>query len=207
MGLTTSLVMMGVSTALAAVGSYTSSQQQKSQLEYQNQVASNEAIVANQNADIAEEQGRQEARTGYENKLKKRQEVAGVVGSQRAIQSASGVMLDTGSFMDLQLDTVEKGEIDASIMEQAGFDNQYKYGVQAQNFRTQASSLESQSHYLGNSAGSINPFLSAGTSIVGSAANMGMSYEMMTKGANVDNSAKKKTSSSGIFTPSPNWGI
>lgn len=183
MGLTTSMVMMGIGTALGAVGSYTSSQQQKSQLEYQSQVASNEAIVATQNAEIADEQGRQEARTGYENKLKKRQEVAGVVGSQRAIQSASGVMLDTGSFMDLQLDTVEKGEIDALQMQQVGIDNQYKYNVQAQNLKTQASSLESQSHYLGNSAGSINPFLSAGTSLIGGAANMGMSYGIMTKGA------------------------
>lgn len=181
MGFTTSMVMMGIGTALGAVGSYTSSQQQKSQLDYQSQVASNEAIVARQNADIAEEQGRQEARTGYENKLKKRQEVAGVVGSQRAIQSASGAILDTGSFMDLQLDTVEKGEIDALTMEQVGYDNQYKYDVQAQNFRTQATSLDSQSHYLQSSAGSINPFLSAGTSLIGGAANMGMNYEMMTK--------------------------
>lgn len=181
MGITTSMVMMGIGTALGAVGSYTSSQQQKSQMEYQSQVAENEAVVARQNADIADEQGRQESRTGYENKLKKRQEVAGVVGSQRAIQSASGAVLDTGSFMDLQLDTVEKGEVDALALQQAGFDNQYQYDVQAQNLRTQASSLESQSHYLASSAGSINPFLSAGTSLIGGVANMGMNYEIMTK--------------------------
>ena len=75
-----SLGLMATSLVVGAVGSVYQNQAAKAQA----QQAQANADVANQNAKLAEEEARQSRREGFENKLKKRQEVAGIIGSQRA---------------------------------------------------------------------------------------------------------------------------
>lgn len=102
-----SAVMAGVGllgTAVSSVGAYQQAQQQKSAAEYQ-------AAVAQQNQGLAQEQARAQRKEGYEGMIRKRQEVAGLIGAQRAVAGASGAQVDQGSFLDLNLDTVEKGEM------------------------------------------------------------------------------------------------
>lgn len=176
-----STAIMAVSAAVSAIGAYTSAAQSQATAEYQSDVEANNAQIAKNNAQVTFEQGRSEAKTGYENKLLKRQEVAQIVGQQRAQQGASGAMVDTGSLLDLNLDTVELGERDALKMEQAGYDAQYQYDVQGYNYLNQTGAYEAEADMYSSSANSINPWLSAGTSLIGSVASNYSSFSSMTK--------------------------
>ena len=117
MAFTSSIVAL-VGTGLSTVGAYQQAKAQKSQAEYN-------AAIATKNQELAEEQAAAQRREGYENMVKKRQEVAGVIASQRAAMGASGAQVDRGSFLDLELDTAEKGEIDALALYQRGLDAAY----------------------------------------------------------------------------------
>lgn len=198
MAITSSVVSLGLSAVSAGVGAYSAyssaqaqnkaQAQQAQQVQQQNMYnslnESRNADTALKNAELATLAGRAAAREGHENKLKKRQEVAGIVGSQRAAQGASGAIIDTGSFLDVNLDTVEKGEIDALALEQEGFDIQYQRDMEAYNFTKQAeiSMLNSAQYATSSSSGSYtNPLLSGAASLIGSAANIGSNYYRMTR--------------------------
>ena len=108
-------------------------------------------------------------REGYENMVKKRQEVAGVIASQRAAMGASGAQVDRGSFLDLELDTAEKGEIDALALYQRGLDAAYNTEVQGWNYGQQAKAYESQ-------ADNINPGWAAAGTAIGGLSAIGSNY-------------------------------
>lgn len=179
---TIALVTGLVGTAASAYGSYQSAQAQQQQAAYQSKMAAYNAQVAEKNAQLAEEQGRQAKKEGYENKLKKRQEVAGVIGAQRAAQGASGGVVDVGSNLDVNLDTTEKGEIDALKLEQQGLDADYQQRLQAWNYRAQGAASSSASKQYSQVAGGINPWVNAGSTLLGGLANVGNNYYTMTKG-------------------------
>ena len=145
----TAMAIIGMGSALAsgAMGAISASQQadaQKAQAEYQADMANYNAKVAEGNAKMAEQEGKDAKKAAYEQSLENRQQAAQIVGSQRAKQAASGVQVDTGSALDLNLDTVEKGELDAFNIAQAGEAQAYNKNVEAWNYRNQASGLESQ---------------------------------------------------------------
>lgn len=175
----------------SAYGAYQSSQAQQQQADYQSKMAARNAQIAEQNAQLAEEQGRQAKKEGYENKLKKRQEVAGVIGAQRAAQGASGAVVDVGGNLDLNLDTAESGEIDALKLEQQGLDADYQKRLEAWNYREQGAAQSSAAKQYSSVAGGINPWMSAGSTLVGGLANVGGNYYNMTKGIKPDTALKE----------------
>lgn len=168
-----SLGLMATSLVVGAVGSVYQNSVASAQARAQSQQAQDNADIANQNAKLAEEEARQARREGYENKLKKRQEVAGIIGEQRAAQGASGALVDSGSFMDLSLDTVDKGEADAIKMEQQGFDTAYQKELEAYNYRNQANQYQAQAIDYKRSA---NNKWSTGLTILGQAAKVGSNW-------------------------------
>lgn len=168
-----SLGLMATSLVVSAVGSIYQNQAAKAQANAQAQQAQANADIANQNAKLAEEEARQSRREGYENKLKKRQEVAGIIGAQRAAQGASGALVDAGSFMDTTLDTIDKGESDALKMEQQGYDAAYQKELEAYNYRNQAGQLQQQAADYRASA---NDKWGTGLTILGSVAQAGSNW-------------------------------
>lgn len=172
--MTGSTALLYASLAASALGAVTSTVAGLRQADEQSKQAQANADVANQNAKLAEEEARQSRREGFENKLKKRQEVAGIIGSQRAAQGASGALVDSGSFMDLELDTVDKGEADALAFEKAGYDNAYTKDLEAYNYKNQALNFENQARQAKSSKKGI--LLSGGMTLLGSAAQAGSNW-------------------------------
>ncbi len=134
MGFETATWLLLGSIAAGTAGSVVSTVAGLNQADAQSKAAEQNAQVARQNAALAEEEARQARREGHENKLKKRQEVAGLIGTQRAQQGASGALADSGSFMDTILDTVDKGEADAMALERQGMDIAYSKDMEAWNY-------------------------------------------------------------------------
>ncbi len=172
------MIGMAIASVAMSVASATSSAlAQKEQAKQQSKIAQYNADIANVNAEIATEAGRQEAREGYENAIKKRQEVAGIIGKQRAAGGASGAQVDTGSLLDVNLDTAEKGANDATALEQAGLDGQYQYDLQAWNHKQEADSYQAQADSLkkaGNDWSGV--LLAASGSLISSGSNAYMNY-------------------------------
>lgn len=168
-----SLTLGAIGLAASAFGTVSSTIAANRQAEAQARQAEANADTANRNAKLAEEDARQARREGYENKLKKRQEVAGLIGTQRAQQGASGALADSGSFMDTILDSVDKGEADAMKMEQQGFDSAYQKDLEAYNYKNQANQLQAQARDYRNSKAS---GLTAGLTLLGSAASAGSNW-------------------------------
>lgn len=168
-----SLGLMATSLVVGAVGSVYQNSVASAQARAQSEQAQANADIANQNAKLAEDEARLARREGYENKIKKRQEIAGIIGAQRAVQGASGALVDSGSFMDTTLDTVDKGEADAIKMEQQGYDTAYQKELEAYNYRNQANQYSAQAVDYKRSAGSK---WGTGLSILGSVAQAGSNW-------------------------------
>lgn len=165
----------GIASLLTTVaGTAISTVAQINQAEAQSRQAEANADAALQNAKLAEEEAQQKRREGYENKLKKRQEVTGIISSQRAAQGASGALVDSGSFMDTMLDTVDKGEADALKLEQQGFDAAYQKDLEAYNYKNQAAQYRQQASDLQSSK--TGALATGGLSILGSAAQFGSNW-------------------------------
>lgn len=121
-GIIGSLAATGVSMA----GQAQQAQAQQAQAEYQSKVAA-------RNQELAQEQAKAARKEGYDASVRKRQEVAGIIGSQRAVAGASGATVDNGGFLDLNLDTAEKGEMDALALYQQGLDKARNLEIQGWN--------------------------------------------------------------------------
>jgi len=148
---TTAAVITAVSMAASLAGTVMSSmaQQQAQQRQQQlakQQAAQQEAVnryqqqIAERNRDLAAEQARAARKEGYDAATRKRQQVSAIIGAQRARQGASGIGVDTGSALDLNLDTAEKGEIDALALQQQGLDKARNLEIQAWNSNAKAQS-------------------------------------------------------------------
>lgn len=158
-----SLVLGAVSTVAGmAAASEQQAQQQRAQ-KYQARVAQAnadyEAAIAQKNQDMAEEQARAQRKEGYDAATQKRLEAAQLVAKQRAKQAGSGTVVDYGSNLDLNLDTTEKGEMDALAEYQKGLNAAYNTEIQAWNlgqkadaYRAAASNIMNQPSTTGSSA-------------------------------------------------------
>lgn len=173
-------VMSVIGAATSAVGAIQSGQAQQRQAEFQGKMAARNAQIADQNARLAQEEGREAKKVGYENAVKKRQEAAMIVGAQRAAQGAAGVQVDAGSALDLNLDTVEKGEIDALALLEQGQREDYMKRVDAWNMQEQASGMRLQSSMHKTQAGDSSYLFAAGGSLLSGLADAGSNYYKMT---------------------------
>ena len=152
---TAAAITAAVALAGAVAGTASALQQsanQQAQNDYQSRLASRTAQVAEQNAQVAEDAARAERRQGYEDAVKKRQEAARIIGSQRAEAGASGATVDVGSTLDRNLDTAEKGELDALSLRQQAENNASNQDVRAWALRNQATDAQLQSQYSNSRA-------------------------------------------------------
>jgi len=121
----TTLVMVGMaaSAAMTAVSSIQQGQAAKAAGDYKNAVARNNATLAQRRADDARQRGEIA-------EDEKRKETALMIANQRAVLAANGIVVDTGSALDITTDTAEVGEVDALTL-RANFERE-ALGFEAQ---------------------------------------------------------------------------
>lgn len=155
MALTASII--GIVGSLAGTGMSMVAQQKQAQ--QQRAVAEYQSKVAEQNQELAQEQASAARKEGYDASVQKRQEAARIIGAQRAAAGASGAQVDTGSFLDLNMDTAEKGEMDALALYQQGLDKARNHEIQGWNSGEQARSYAWQADRLDPTAGMLGTAL------------------------------------------------
>ena len=104
---------------------------QNAQMEYNAQVAENNAKNAQAEADYARAQG-------WRNANEKRRETALLIGAQRAKMGASGAVAGSGSFLDMEMNTREQGELDAMALAQEGDMAAWRAELQRNNYLSSA---------------------------------------------------------------------
>lgn len=127
-------------------------QQQKASAEYS-------AEVAQRNQDMATEQAASVKRQGYDAAQTQRLKAAGIIGTQRAIAGASGITVDTGSNLDLTMETAEKGELDALAIQQQSLDKAHNLQIQGWNSGQQAQAYAWQADSIDPTAGMVGTAL------------------------------------------------
>ncbi|MBX3502792.1 MAG: hypothetical protein KF889_25385 [Alphaproteobacteria bacterium] len=143
------------SAVIGAVGTIMQGQAASQQAAYQAQVARNNQIIAERNAQDAEKRGDIE-----EDRMRRR--AALILGSQRAGLAGQGSVLDEGSPLDIQMDTAGLGEMDALTVRSNFQREAYGHRVQGMNYDAAARLADSRTSTLGS-------WLSAGGSILGGA--------------------------------------
>lgn len=155
--------MSGYASATAAVvalaGTAMSVSAQQQQAQQQRASAEYSAEVAQRNQDMAEEQAASVKRQGYDDAQRQRLKAAGMIGTQRAIAGASGITVDTGSNLDLTMETAEKGELDALAIQQQSLDKAHSLQIQGWNSGQQAAAYSWQAKNLDPTAGMIGTAL------------------------------------------------
>ena len=185
-----SIIAAAVGVVASAYGNYMSNMAQKSSLEAQSKMARYQAQVAEKNAELATDQGRQAKKEGWENKIKKRQEVAQTIATQRAQQGASGATVDVGSALDVNMDTAATGERDALALEQQGLNKDYQARMEAWNYQNQANASYANARYYSKMASGINPMFSAVATLATGMGQVGANYYAMTKNQNFGTTTK-----------------
>ena len=171
---TVAAISAAVALAGTALGAVRQEQARKGQARYQARLAERNAQLAEQNAQGAEEEARQNRREGHEQAVRKRQEAALLTGAQRARAGASGATADVGSHLDLTLDTVEKGELDALSLRQQGFDAAHRQELRAWALRNQAEEAALEAQY--RQGQSQTDYLGLGTTLLNGAARTGRNF-------------------------------
>ena len=140
------------STAMSMQAQQKQAAQQKASAEYQ-------ADIANKNQELAQEQAAAVKRQGYDEAQRQRLKAAGMIGTQRAIAGASGITVDTGSNLDLTMETAEKGELDALAIQQQALDKSHNLQIQGWNSGQQAAAYAWQADSIDPTAGMIGTAL------------------------------------------------
>lgn len=159
--------MMLAASAASAVGASNSAKAQKAGLDYQADVASN-------NAQIAEWQAQDAIRQGQDQEQQSRLRYATTKSTQRAALAANGVALDEGSAVDILTSTDYMNEMDASTI-------QANAARSAWGYRTQGTNYSDNSTALRAGAGAISSGSAAGLSLLGSAGQVSQSWYQYSK--------------------------
>ena len=118
------LVLSAAGTAASVIGQSNAATAQAGQANYLSQVARNNQIIAQRNADLATQQGDVQA-------TQKQQQTAQIIGAQRAALASQGGDVDSGSPLDIQGDTARAGFTDAATIKSNAALTAYGYEVQA----------------------------------------------------------------------------
>lgn len=190
MGAALAPIALGVTllgTAVSAYGQYQAAEAANKQAEYQSKVADNNAKTAEMEAQFAEQQGQRNAE-------QQRRRTAIMIGAQRARMGASGAVVDSGSFLDLTLDTAHQGELDAMALLNEG-------RMEAWRSRVQGTNYKAQGQLYGMSK--TNPFLAAGGTLLEGAGRAGMGYYNMTSGSGLGGGGTKTNWNNITAKPGP----
>ena len=161
------------SAATSAVGLGLSIMGTMQQTDAANKQAAYQAQVAANNAQAAENEAAYARAQGEKNYQAKRRETLQVVGAQRAAEGASGAVVDNGSFMDVSLDTVERGTYDALALLDEGNRAAWRAENQAINYTNQSQLY---------AASQKSALLPAAGSLLSGAGQIGANWYMMTNG-------------------------
>jgi hypothetical protein len=175
------------SMAFGAMGAYQQSASAKASMEYQSQVARNNAISA-------EYQAQDALKRGEVAEAEQRRRTSMMKGSQTARLAGNGIDISEGSALQILSDTDWMGEQDALTVR----DNASR---EAWAYRQQGSNAQSNSNMLRASADAQNPLLSGATSIMTNPATgvVADKWMKMAKGSGSNNA------SSGIKISSDPW--
>ncbi len=176
------LIMMGVSAAASAYTAHGEASAKNMQADYNAQVAQNNADISRQNGGYAQAQAARNA-------AGKRLETGQSVGRQRAKMGASGAVADSGSFMDVTMDTAAIGERDAVNMLHQG-------DVEAWRMENEARNYDAQKKLT--LAGKVDPGMAVAGSLLSSAVQMGTSYFNLKQYAGGGDSPRPDTKSTGV---------
>lgn len=162
-----SVALMAAGAGSSAVGSYYGAKSQKSNLQFQ-------ADIAEVNARIADLGARSEMLRGEREVQSSRLKTAQLKSSQRASLAANGVDLGEGSAVNILSTTDLMGELDADTIAANAVRSAWGYKTQASNARSEA--------IVGRgTAAGINPAGSAVTSLLGGSGQVASSWYSMNK--------------------------
>jgi hypothetical protein len=136
-----------------------------------NQAAEYNAQLMERNARIADMQAADATARGDVAEKQFRLQVSKLKGSQRSDFASSGVVVDTGSPLDVALDTTEQGELDALTIRHNASVEAWGYKNQAAESISQASLYRST--YRSASAAGATSLLTSTGQIAGQAATYG----------------------------------
>jgi hypothetical protein len=162
--------MMNATLAVSAVGVGMSAYGMYAQQQSANAMAEYQADVAERNAKVAEYEGQYALEASREKALQHRKRLNAFLGEQRAAQGASGVEVDSGSFLDVTLDTVEQGKMDELAILHEGDLAVWRSEVQADSYNAQADLARMNQS---------SPFLAGGTALMTGAGSLGRTYASM----------------------------
>lgn len=135
-------VALGVaSLALSAVGTAASYVQGQENIAAQERANAYNAQVAQNNATNAEYEAQYAREAAQRNAELERQQTVQLLGRQREAQARSGFVVDSGTFLDLNLDTVAQGNLNELAILHEGDREAYNADRRAQNFRDQSQFL------------------------------------------------------------------
>ncbi len=132
------MVAQGVGAVISAYGAYQQGQAYSAEAKFRAQVALNNKIIAEQNAEMALEEGRADIQ-------EERRKIAQRMGSQLAMLAAQGFQVGEGTSIEILADTAAVGELDVLRLEADAANR-------ARNFRIMAGGFEAEAQ-LGRLAG------------------------------------------------------
>jgi len=153
------------SIASSVVGGGLQMMGQMQQTKAANGQAQFQAAVARNNQIVAERQATDALQRGELAEKQHRLQVGKLIGRQRTVQAANGVLVDDGSALDTTAETAELGEFDALMIRSNSEREAYSHRVQASNFASDATLADSRSRQ-----GSGLGLLAGGLSMVGGVA-------------------------------------
>lgn len=175
-----------VATALAATSAYQQSEARKEQGEYN-------AVIARNNAKMAEYQAEDAAQRGEVDAINARRKAAAIKGDQRATMAARGLDLGEGTALSLLDQTDYFSKVDQGTIRGNAAKEGYAKKAQAANFLTEATMYQ-------NAADSESPLLSAAAAGASVYASGSMAAAGGTRGA-----AESTSLLSDGGTVSPKW--
>lgn len=102
------------------------------------QAANSEAALIDYNAKVADLQAKDAIDRGQEEENRYRQQVRGLIGTERVAAAASNVDAGYGSALDVQVETARMGELDALTIRNNAAREAWGYNVQATDLRERA---------------------------------------------------------------------
>jgi hypothetical protein len=152
-------LVIAATIASAAISAYGAYQQQKSA----NAAANYNAQIQNRNAEIANMQAENTVEQGAVAEKQHRLQVSELEGTQRAAASGSGLLVDSGSNLDVTKDTQGFGELDALTIRN-------NYARQAWGIQNQSADFRSQAQM--STMGNSSPFAAAAPSLLSGASSL-----------------------------------
>lgn len=165
-----SLAMTAAAGGVSAYGAVQQGKAAEGQADYQAAVGRNNAIIAERQARDAEERGAAE-------ETAQRRQTAALMGKQKAGMAANGLDLSSGSPLDILGDTAQFGELDALTVRSNAAREAYGYRNQGAQFTSDAAAQK----IAGKNAKSAS-YISAGSTILTSASQMGGNWATYKKG-------------------------